>query len=244
MRSVGLFDATAASFEREDLSRSVVLLDDQATSPSVAVFEEGPRRSPYLSLSSPWRNRGELYLRRIEGCLIKMQWQGSSDKSRTLVDRANPKFVDLLNSQQDIGFGSYEDSVELSSTQVPFLATQGTADSAFDGDTPADRRERGTWTPGVRTVVILQHPKQILRSVHRVLKASKATGKKTVDQEKQVKDLVSREWRLGQEQERVERQTRPRESGALYHGSLYCLVPVLYLVTGLVLLHCFDHESL
>jgi len=61
--------------------------------------------------------------------------------------------------------------------------------------------------------------------------------------------LVSREWRLGQEQERVERQTRPRESGALYclvlfyHGSLYCLVPVLYLVTGLVLLHCivFGH---
>ena len=83
--------------------------------------------------------------------------------------RQNPKFVDLLNSQQDIGFGSYEDSVELSSTQVPFLATQGTADSAFDGDTPADSRERRTWTPG-RTVVILQHLKQILRSVHRVLK--------------------------------------------------------------------------
>uniref|UniRef100_A0A0D3DNM1 Uncharacterized protein n=1 Tax=Brassica oleracea var. oleracea TaxID=109376 RepID=A0A0D3DNM1_BRAOL len=132
--------------------------------------------------------------------------------------RQNPKFVDLLNSQQDIGFGSYEDSVELSSTQVPFLATQGTADSAFDGDTPADSRERRTWTP-----------------------ASKASGKKTVDQEKQVKeferiwtikqkemeakehlskmslldsligkkeplpDLVSREWRLGQEHERVER---------------------------------------
>ncbi|KAF3540314.1 hypothetical protein F2Q69_00020957 [Brassica cretica] len=92
------------------------------------------------------------------------------------------------------------------------------------------------------------------------VKASKASGKKTVDQEKQVKDhlfydtdvpvllfctLVSREWMLGQEQERVERQTRPRESGALYclvlfyHGSLY-------LVTGLVLLHCivFGHGSL
>ena len=97
MRSMGLFDATAASGwlsattaiylllsstkengdislcflpllgERGDLSRSVVLLDDQATSPSVAVTEEGPRRSPYLSLSSPRRNRCELYLRRIEG---------------------------------------------------------------------------------------------------------------------------------------------------------------------------------
>nr|VDD55676.1 unnamed protein product [Brassica oleracea] len=87
----------------------------------------------------------------------------------SLASSQNPKFVDLLNSQQDIGFGSYEDSVELSSTQVPFLATQGTADSAFDGDTPADSRERRTWTPG-RTVVILQHLKQILRSVHRVLK--------------------------------------------------------------------------
>ncbi|KAL0835418.1 hypothetical protein Bca101_087307 [Brassica carinata] len=92
---MGLFDATAASgwcrrhgylsvalstkengdislcflplLAKGDLSRSVVLLDDQATSPSVAVVEEGPRRSPYLSLSSPRRNRCELYLRRIEG---------------------------------------------------------------------------------------------------------------------------------------------------------------------------------
>ncbi|XP_013639345.1 PREDICTED: glutathione S-transferase T3-like [Brassica oleracea var. oleracea] len=68
--------------------------------------------------------------------------------------RQNPKFVDLLNSQQDIGFGSYEDSVELSSTQVPFLATQGTADSAFDGDTLAGHRERRTWTPADDVVLI------------------------------------------------------------------------------------------
>ncbi|WZZ34483.1 hypothetical protein YC2023_017884 [Brassica napus] len=87
----------------------------------------------------------------------------------SLASSQNPKFVDLLNSQQDIGFGSYEDSVELSSTQVPFLATQGTADSAFDGDTPAGHRERRTWTPA-DDVVILQHLKQILRSVHQVLK--------------------------------------------------------------------------
>ncbi|CAG7867428.1 unnamed protein product, partial [Brassica rapa] len=110
------------------------------------------------------------------------------------------------------------------------------------------------------------------------VKASKASGKQTVDQEKQVKEfdriwtikqkeidakerltkmslldsligkkepladfsfhrmllfclikffLVSREWRLGQEQERVERQTRPHE---------HC-------ITGLVLLHCFGHGS-
>uniref|UniRef100_M4DSB1 Uncharacterized protein n=1 Tax=Brassica campestris TaxID=3711 RepID=M4DSB1_BRACM len=52
--------------------------------------------------------------------------------------RHNPNFVDLLNSQQDVAFGSYEDSVELSSSQVPFLPTQGTADSNFVGNTPPD----------------------------------------------------------------------------------------------------------
>ncbi|XP_013601830.1 PREDICTED: glutathione S-transferase T3-like [Brassica oleracea var. oleracea] len=61
--------------------------------------------------------------------------------------RHNPNFVDLLNSQQDIAFGSYEDSVELSSSQVPFLPTQGTADSNFVGNTPPDCKERRKWTP-------------------------------------------------------------------------------------------------
>ena len=61
--------------------------------------------------------------------------------------RHNPNFVDLLNSQQDIAFGSYEDSVELSSSQVPFLPTQGKADSNFVGNTPPDRKERRKWTP-------------------------------------------------------------------------------------------------
>lgn len=45
----------------------MALLDDQATSPSVAVVEEGKQRSLFLSLSSPRRNRDELSLRRIEG---------------------------------------------------------------------------------------------------------------------------------------------------------------------------------
>uniref|UniRef100_A0A0D3D7H9 Myb-like domain-containing protein n=1 Tax=Brassica oleracea var. oleracea TaxID=109376 RepID=A0A0D3D7H9_BRAOL len=61
--------------------------------------------------------------------------------------RQNPNFVGLLNSQQDIAFGSYEDSVELSSSQVPFLPTQGTADSNFVGNTPPDCKERRKWTP-------------------------------------------------------------------------------------------------
>ncbi|CAG7895045.1 unnamed protein product [Brassica rapa] len=68
--------------------------------------------------------------------------------------KKNPKFVDLLISQQDTGMGSYEDSVELSSSQVPFLATQGTADSAFDGDTPVGRRERKTWSPADDVLLI------------------------------------------------------------------------------------------
>ncbi|KAH0898103.1 hypothetical protein HID58_047671, partial [Brassica napus] len=59
--------------ERGDLSRSVALLDDQATSPSVAVVEEGKQRSLFLSLSSPRRNRDELSLRRIEDGMIKSQ---------------------------------------------------------------------------------------------------------------------------------------------------------------------------
>ena len=37
---------------------------------------------------------------------------------------------------------------------VPFLATQGTADSAFDGDTPAGRRERKTWSPADDVLLI------------------------------------------------------------------------------------------
>lgn len=50
------------------------------------------------------------------------------------------KFVDLLNSQQTVSFGNIEDSVELSSSQVPFLGSLGTEASNFDGDTAAKRR--------------------------------------------------------------------------------------------------------
>ncbi|KAL0847290.1 hypothetical protein Bca101_020536 [Brassica carinata] len=66
----------------------------------------------------------------------------------------NEKLVDLLNSQQEIAIGSYEDSVELSSSQVPFLGSQGTADSAFVGVTAANRRERRKWTPADDVVLI------------------------------------------------------------------------------------------
>ena len=64
------------------------------------------------------------------------------------------KFVDLLNSQQTVSFGNFEESVELSSSQVPFLGSIGTQDSNFDGVTGAERRERRKWTPTDDIVLI------------------------------------------------------------------------------------------
>ena len=56
------------------------------------------------------------------------------------------KFVELLNSQQSISFGNYEDSVSLSSSQAPYLRNLGTEDG---GETGTERRERRKWTPCV-----------------------------------------------------------------------------------------------
>lgn len=57
------------------------------------------------------------------------------------------KFFELLNSQQTISFGNYEDCIELSSSQAPFLNSLGTEALNFDGDTAAEHRERRKWTP-------------------------------------------------------------------------------------------------
>jgi len=64
------------------------------------------------------------------------------------------KFVDLLNSQQTVSFGKFEESIELSSSQVPFLGSIGTQDSNFDGVTGAERGERRKWTPTDDIVLI------------------------------------------------------------------------------------------
>ncbi|KAF8110420.1 hypothetical protein N665_0084s0030 [Sinapis alba] len=56
----------------------------------------------------------------------------------------NASFVDLLNSQQSISFGNYEDSAELSSSQVHSLGT----------DDVGDRRELRKWTPTDDVVLI------------------------------------------------------------------------------------------
>ena len=56
------------------------------------------------------------------------------------------KFVDLLNSQQSISFGNYEDSVSQASSQAV-----GTEDG---GETGTQRRERRKWTPKDDIVLI------------------------------------------------------------------------------------------
>nr|VDD37602.1 unnamed protein product [Brassica oleracea] len=56
------------------------------------------------------------------------------------------KFVDLLTSQQ-IVFGFPQDSVQLSSSQVPYFGTQAHEASNFAEEGPAERREWKQWTP-------------------------------------------------------------------------------------------------
>lgn len=68
--------------------------------------------------------------------------------------RHTSKFVELLNSQQDTVFGLVQDNDELFSSQVPVFGTQGTEDSNFGKDTPAEHRERRKWTP-IDDVVII-----------------------------------------------------------------------------------------
>ena len=73
----------------------------------------------------------------------------------SLTSSAQPsRFVDLLTRQQNISFGQYEDSVELSTSQSPFLGSVGTEASNLDGDTAAARTERRKWTPTDDVVLI------------------------------------------------------------------------------------------
>ncbi|XP_018466155.1 glutathione S-transferase T3 [Raphanus sativus] len=54
-----------------------------------------------------------------------------------------------------VSFGNYEDSVSLSSSQLPFVGTQGAeASSGFDGDTPAEPKGRQRWTASDDVVLI------------------------------------------------------------------------------------------
>lgn len=66
---------------------------------------------------------------------------------------SHSKFVELL-SQQTQSFGINEDSVELSSSQVPFQSSLGTDASNNGGDTAAEPKLRRKWTPTDDVVLI------------------------------------------------------------------------------------------
>ncbi|KAH0864246.1 hypothetical protein HID58_081457, partial [Brassica napus] len=70
--------------ERRDLSRSVALFDDKATSLPVAVVEEGKRRALSPFLSSSWRKTASSLSNEPKDGRIKRRDQGFSDKSRTI----------------------------------------------------------------------------------------------------------------------------------------------------------------
>ena len=55
--------------------------------------------------------------------------------------RHTSNFFELLNSQKDSVFGLVQDIVELFSSHVHLFGSQGTEDSNFGEDTPAERRE-------------------------------------------------------------------------------------------------------
>ncbi|KAG2296961.1 hypothetical protein Bca52824_043630 [Brassica carinata] len=126
-----------------------------------------------------------------------------SDKTPTIVHegktsdmdsnpyRHNPNFVDLLNSQQDIAFGSYEDSVELSSSQVPFLPTQGKANSDFVGNTTPDPKKKRKVDEDGADCSSSQPTETMCPEG---VKAAKARGKKTVVEENARKENAVKEF--------------------------------------------------
>ncbi|XP_048638510.1 glutathione S-transferase T3-like [Brassica napus] len=66
------------------------------------------------------------------------------------------KFIDLLNRQQETVFGFSQDSVKLSSSQLPGFGFQATEASNFQApeETHAEHRERRKWTP-INDVVLI-----------------------------------------------------------------------------------------
>ena len=68
--------------------------------------------------------------------------------------RPSDNFVDLLTSQQGGVFSFVEDSVQLSSSQVPLLDSQGAEASSYPDDSPIERREHRLWMP-VEDIVLI-----------------------------------------------------------------------------------------
>ncbi|KAG2248614.1 hypothetical protein Bca4012_088087 [Brassica carinata] len=118
--------------------------------------------------------------------------EGKTSDMDSNPNRHNPNFVDLLNSQQDIAFGSYEDSVELSSSQVLFLLTQGKADSDFVGNTPPDRSSKKRKVDEDGADCSSSQPTETMRPEG--VKAAKARGKKTVVEENEWMENAVKEF--------------------------------------------------
>ncbi|KAF3503418.1 hypothetical protein F2Q69_00044394 [Brassica cretica] len=83
----------------------------------------------------------------VEGETQKLSINSKFFSAKSSMDY-NPyaNYADLLNSQQ-------ESVTSFDSPPVHVARTEGTEDSCF-GDTPADRRERRTWTPTDDIVLI------------------------------------------------------------------------------------------
>uniref|UniRef100_A0A0D3D5W9 Uncharacterized protein n=1 Tax=Brassica oleracea var. oleracea TaxID=109376 RepID=A0A0D3D5W9_BRAOL len=158
---------------------SSVALLFSATSPLVALFDGDESLSLFICCSVDsvcgWlsstvtehyfggssgieRKLDQIHIDMFGLCLFK--WMNSlqlSKRHRTkefaaIQDSSN--FVELLNSQKNVFFGNVADSVSLSSSQVPFLSSQGTEDPNIGDEPPAERKERRTWTPTYDIVLI------------------------------------------------------------------------------------------
>ncbi|KAF8096173.1 hypothetical protein N665_0316s0018 [Sinapis alba] len=106
---------------------------EKASSESSAVLDEAKRLDLCWIVSRVGRKTDDGYaIRKLHS---DMDSYPSSQSS---------KFVALLNSQQTISFGNYEDSVSLSSSQPLFPNTPLPEDG---GETATERRERRKWTP-------------------------------------------------------------------------------------------------
>ncbi|KAL0704468.1 hypothetical protein Bca4012_070893 [Brassica carinata] len=105
---------------------------------------------------------------------------------------SSSKFVELLNSQQTVSFGNYEDSVELSSSQLSFQGSFGTEASNFDGDTATESKKRKCEDGGdssASQATENKHPPSV--------KATKASSKKKVVEENSLNGFQSM-WTIKQ----------------------------------------------
>ncbi|KAF2568210.1 hypothetical protein F2Q68_00024756 [Brassica cretica] len=146
---------------------------------SVALFEEASGDLSLYRWLSETKSKGGLIKRHDPGRLMKRLskvdcvcvWFDEEASHRFLRQRTARSSY----SQQTVS-GNFEDSVELSSSQVPFLGSLGTEASNFDGDTAAERRERRKWTPNDDIVLIGLWSSTCVCGCHETVQACHARG--------------------------------------------------------------------